>query len=96
MTNPKNEPHAFKLDRSYAVGRYCRICERQEGNPVHIATLPGMEGSDAQREEARQLQQAEELTARLLEARPSIDAQAGRMERESPLFFGQGENPILF
>ena len=73
----------------------CDICNEPEGHPVHVYTLAGMEGSDQQREEARQLQQAEELTARLIEARPSIDAKAGEMEANSPLFYGT-IHPTLF
>jgi hypothetical protein len=38
---------------------------------------------------------AEELTAKLLEPRPSINAAAGRMEQDAPLFFGVIQ-PTLF
>jgi hypothetical protein len=40
--------------------------------------------------------EAEELTARMRTPKADVSAKAGRMERESPLFFGTGENPILF
>jgi hypothetical protein len=39
--------------------------------------------------------QGEELTAKLLEPRPSINAAAGRMEQDAPLFFGVIQ-PTLF
>lgn len=75
--------------------QHCQVCKMTDWHTNHVATLPGMEGSDQQREEARQLQQAEELTARLIEARPSIDAKAGEMEANSPLFYGT-IHPTLF
>jgi hypothetical protein len=37
----------------------------------------------------------EELTKRLIEPRPAIDGRTGKMERESPLFFGT-IHPTLF
>ena len=63
--------------------------------PVESHTFAGMEEAVQAQAEAAAIQQAEELTARLLEARPSIDAKAGRMEEESPLFYGK-INPTLF
>ena len=91
------QPHVFKpigSNRMYDW-EHCATCNLLSDHPLHIMTLPGMEGSDQQREEARQLQQAEELTARLIEARPSIDAKAGEMEANSPLFYGT-IHPTLF
>lgn len=38
----------------------------------------------------------EDLTAKLHEPGKDISAAAGRMERDSPLFYGTGENPLLF
>lgn len=62
----------------------------------HSGTLAGMETADADREAARQVQQAEDLTAELRRPLRDISAKAGRMEREAPLFYGTGENPSLF
>jgi len=57
--------------------------------------LPGLDAADREAEEARQQGEAAELTARLLEPRPTIDEKVGKMERESPLFDGTGDNPTL-
>ena len=38
----------------------------------------------------------EQLTQKLREPGKDISAAAGRMERDSPLFYGTGENPLLF
>jgi hypothetical protein len=64
--------------------------------PVDSHTLPGMETAVTEQATAAAIQTAAELTARLLETRPTIDKQAGRMERHSPLFYGTGDNPTLF
>ena len=97
MKTTQYKPHAFapvyfggiELDR-------CEICAKYRGDQVHILTLPGCEDAGADRETARQLAEAEELTARMRTPKADVSAKAGRMERESPLFFGTGENPILF
>lgn len=54
-----------------------------------------METAVADQATAAGIQQAAELTARMLEARPSISAKAGEMEERSPLFYGK-INPTLF
>jgi hypothetical protein len=36
------------------------------------------------------------LTGLMRRPLKTIDAETGRMERESPLFFGKGENPSMF
>lgn len=59
---------------------------------VHVMALPGMEAVEQEAEEARQQAEAAELTARLLEPRQSIDEKVGKLERESPLFNGTGDN----
>jgi hypothetical protein len=76
--------------------QHCQVCKMTDWHTNHVATLPGMEGSDQQREEAWQLQQAEELTARLRSPGRDISARSGDMERNSPLFIGTGDNPVLF
>jgi len=40
--------------------------------------------------------QADVLSARWREPLGNISTKAGRIERDSPLFFGSGENPTLF
>ena len=63
--------------------------------PVESHTLAGMETAVAEQSKAAALYSAEELSARLIEDRPSIDAKTGEMERNSPLFFGT-IHPTLF
>lgn len=64
--------------------------------PVESHTFLGFETAlEAHKASAAELS-GEELTARMLEPKGDINSRAGRMERESPLFFGQGENPTLF
>jgi len=62
---------------------------------IQSHTFAGMETAVAQQAEAAAVYQGEELTAKLLEPRPSIDAKAGEMERDSPLFYGKVQ-PTLF
>ena len=68
----------------------------RKAKPVESHIFDGMETAVTAQAEAAALYTAEELTKRLLEDRQSIDRAAGEMERDSPLFFGQGENPSLF
>lgn len=63
--------------------------------PVESHVFAGMEQAVEAQAEAAAVQTAAELTARLVEDRPSIDAKAGKMERDSPLFYGIIE-PTLF
>lgn len=58
--------------------------------------LPGMEGSAAAAQVAVIIAEAQELSERLRTPLGSISGRAGQMERDSPLFFGSGENPLLF
>ena len=58
--------------------------------------LPGMETSDADRLAALGVAQAAELTAELRKPLADVSKKAGDIERNSPLFFGQGDNPTLF
>jgi hypothetical protein len=64
--------------------------------PEDSLTFAGLETCDQDRAEAAALSLADELTARLREPGRDISARSGRMERESPLFFGTGDNPGLF
>jgi hypothetical protein len=76
-------------------GLTCEVCHRLRGSAVHVLALAGMV-ADCEGEEARQRAKAAELTARLIELRASIDGKVGELERESPLFYGTGENPTLW
>ena len=64
--------------------------------PEDSLSLPGCESADADRTEAAALQLAADLTAEMLKPIRDISKSAGEMERNSPLFFGAGDNPSLF
>ncbi len=64
--------------------------------PSDSLPLAGMATVDQDRKTAAGVAQADELTAVMLTPRADISARAGRMERDSPLFFGTGSNPTLF
>ena len=87
--------HAFKVGCN---PRLCAVCGRGPGEPVHLLNLFG---EDAERQLAMYeheiaTAQAEELTEQMRRPIADISTRAGRMERESPLFFGTGNNPLLF
>jgi len=63
--------------------------------PVESHIFAGMETAVEEQAQAAAVYSGEELTKRMLEARPSIDARAGSMENDSPLFYGK-INPTLF
>jgi hypothetical protein len=67
--------------------------QRSKGGAVRAEdsfALPGMEGTDEERAQAAGEQQGLDLTDALRAPAKDISAAAGRMERESPLFFGTG------
>jgi len=64
--------------------------------PEDSLTLAGMDTADADRETIRQFTQAADLTAIMYQPGRNISAKAGEIERNSPLFFGTGDNPTLF
>ena len=64
--------------------------------PEDSLTFSGLETCDEDRAKAAALSLADELTARLRSPGRDISDRSGRMERESPLFFGTGENPLLW
>lgn len=72
----------------------CASCGLPAGHSVHLLKL--FEGSDAERETARAKREAETLTDIMRTPKADVSGKAGRMERESPLFFGTGSNPGLF
>ena len=84
-------PHAFQPRRK---GSQCSICGGWPDHSDHNLEL--FSDADRLREEARQLAQAQELSAILRTPKASIDRASGILERESPLFFGSGSNPGLF
>jgi hypothetical protein len=70
------------------------------GNPAtcvdcNAGTFAGMETAVTEQAQAAAEYSAEELTARLLEPRKSIDAKTQAIENDSPLFYGV-INPTLF
>jgi hypothetical protein len=65
-------------------------------SPEDSYHLAGMETSDRDRHEARAEAEREAMEAKMREPLGSISGKAGRMERDSPLFFGTGDNPTLF
>lgn len=58
--------------------------------------LAGMETETLARVQAEAEARAAEMSSKLLETIGSINEKAGKMERESPLFRGAGENPCLW
>ena len=89
--------HVFKpigSNRMYDW-QHCAVCNLLSDNPIHIMTFAGMETAVEEQSKAAGEKQAENLTAKLLEPRPSISAKAGDLERNSPLFYGKVE-PTLF
>ena len=72
-------------------------CHNCKAGPAWMKSLEPelVEGADRAREAARAQAEGEALSARLRES-ANIDRESGRMERESPLFFGTGANPLLF
>ena len=69
---------------------------RHKVQPIDSHILDGMsQHVEAQAEAVADLS-GEELSAKLREPKADVSAKAGEMERESPLFFGTGDNPSLF
>ena len=69
---------------------------QNEVRPEDSLTFAGLETCDEDRAKAAALSMREEMETRLRSTRGDISAKAGRMERESPLFFGTGDNPLLW
>ena len=69
---------------------------------IQSHTFAGMETAVTEQAQAAGEYQAEELTAKLLEPLGDINRKAGKIERESPLFYGKveqtlfGESPALW
>ena len=73
-----------------------RMRKQTTVRPEDSLSFAGLETCDTDRQIALGLAQAEELTALLRSPGRDISARSGRLERESPLFFGTGDNPELF
>ena len=58
--------------------------------------LSGMEPEVLARIQAEAESRAAEMSAKLLEPMGNVNGKSGKMERESPLFRGTGENPCLW
>ena len=84
-------PHPFIPSKR---GPACQICGSWADASYHNREL--FTGADLAREEARALAHAEELSAELKRPLKDISTASGILERESPLFFGTGNNPTLF
>jgi hypothetical protein len=75
---------------------HCQVCRMTDWHTNHIQTLAGLETCDHDREEALAIIQREEMETRLRSTRGDISARSGKMERNAPLFFGTGDNPLLW
>lgn len=85
-------PHPFTATRGKP--QRCALCQSNAGAAWHSLEL--FTDAHREREAARQVAEAEELTARMRTVKADISRAAGEMEREAPLFYGTGENPSLF
>ena len=84
-------PHPFIPSRK---GKACQLCGGWADHSDHNREL--WTGSDHEREAARQLAQADEMTAKMREPLKDVSRATGILERESTLFYGTGANPALF
>jgi hypothetical protein len=64
--------------------------------PPPSMALPGMEDADAERERVSAEEEGKQLSEQMRMPLKDISKNAGRMERDSPLFFGKGDQPLLF
>ena len=76
--------------------RCVRGCARAYVLREDAKGLPGMEKADKDRAAALAKAEADAMSATMREPKADISAKAGEMERNSPLFFGSGDNPGLF
>ena len=59
-------------------------------------TFPGMEEDVEEQERKAQALSGQQLSEEMRRPLGNISKAAGEMERESPLFHGKGDNPLLF
>lgn len=74
-----------------AAARACNEAEERR----HLVFDGMAEAYEEQKTAAAQVS-GEQLTQKLREPGKDISAVSGRIERDSPLFYGTGENPLLF
>ena len=67
----------------------------KRSKPVESHIFDGMAEAVQLQSEAAGEYQAEELTAKLLEPLGNINERAGKIERESPLFYGKVERTLF-
>jgi DnaJ-class molecular chaperone len=86
--------------REYNYARPCKTCEGNgKVTPMdNHPTLPldGIGQLFEEREEAKRTQTREELEDAMRKPIANISSSAGEIERNSPLFYGTGDNPTLF
>ena len=94
MSYTFDQPHPF-----HAISRrkpdVCSTCLRSITHPNHQTSIACAQMTDEQRQE-QDARAGEELTAEIRQPLKDISRAAGNMEREAPLFFGTGDNPLLF
>ncbi len=64
--------------------------------PIESLTLAGFGDVEGDQAAAAGIAEGERLTEILRTPKADISNKAGRVERDSPLFFGTGDNPLLF
>jgi hypothetical protein len=84
-------PHAGKF-----LGGACTLCGLPPESTLHTYTLPGFETVTELRADAAAIQHGEELTTAMRQPLKDVSRMVGKIERDSPLFFGLGDNPTLF
>jgi GGDEF domain-containing protein len=94
---PERTGEAVQQNRS-AKDKLGELFRRRRGQlrPEDSLALPGMEDADRQRADAEAAEQGKLLTEAMRQPKGDISQAAGEMERDSPLFFGTGDNPTLF
>lgn len=85
--------HAY---RRPTFGTSCEVCGAGPGATVHLLPLPMMETAEREREESKAMMQRLELEEQMRRPLGDVSRKAGEIERNSPLFFGSGDNPGLF
>jgi hypothetical protein len=80
------------------VAKSCTACKAfpLAMRDLAAVSLPGLETVHRERVAAYAQATGEQLTAKMRTPKGNISESAGRIERDSPLFFGTGENPGLF
>jgi hypothetical protein len=74
----------------------CSKFKEEEVSQPESLALPGFDAALQEKFEAQAKATADELNRILREPLGNISHNAGNIERDSPLFFGTGDNPTLF